>query len=624
LLGHPAQTVRLGTIDAIERQHLQAMIPALMSRRTSEPSPAVQGRLVRAIAALGGAEILDEVAPSLDAREADVRTGAMTGLLRSGDMECMVFAFDRLQSWIQSPDPAARFMAVRAIDAAEMPALYRPIARLMTDEELDVRVACLHAAGRLKHPRLWPAVTMRMTEMGERKAALGALVAGGSTALPAIREALAIPFHQEPADHNRILNLLRALGRIGTPETIVILLPYADHSDPTIRAQAIRSLRRAGYRSGDGRQVQAWIELDVSRAAAILQSKSDIRATPPNEPEAIVALNLLDEALDASLDAIQYNLFSLLSFAYDPQLIKRIEDNWRRAGNDRASREGRDFALELIDMRINLPVRPWVKSLLARNHSLAAAGTQFAQEILSPSERLQWLVNGQEWMHSWPRACALYLLCALRDHQAVRCIQVAASSSDPLVREMGIWADGLLQSSDQSWAFPRKAEALPRNGTRSLAPRLAGGNRPMLTTIERVIALKGVELLADTPDEVLADLVGLLKEIEVPAGDRALTKGDPGSSMFIVAVGSLRVHDGETDIDRLGEGDVFGELALLDPAPRSATITALTDTILLELERDAFFELLEDRIDVTRRVMRLLARRLRNVTERVFSMQETN
>ena len=66
----------------------------------------------------------------------------------------------------------------------------------------------------------------------------------------------------------------------------------------------------------------------------------------------------------------------------------------------------------------------------------------------------------------------------------------------------------------------------------------------------------------------------------------------------------------------LGPRDIFGEMAALDTEPRSATVTALEPTSLFRLEQEALYELMADRIEVVRGVIRILCSRLRRVTDR--------
>lgn len=133
----------------------------------------------------------------------------------------------------------------------------------------------------------------------------------------------------------------------------------------------------------------------------------------------------------------------------------------------------------------------------------------------------------------------------------------------------------------------------------------------MLTTVERVPALKKVDVCAATPDETLAAVAGLLEEVRVSAGQTVFQKGDLGECLYLVVDGEVRIHDGENTLSHLGEGDIFGETTLLDAEPRMASVTAVADTLLLRLASEPFFELMDDRPEVARGIIRVLSRRLR-------------
>ena len=143
----------------------------------------------------------------------------------------------------------------------------------------------------------------------------------------------------------------------------------------------------------------------------------------------------------------------------------------------------------------------------------------------------------------------------------------------------------------------------------------------MLTTIEKVIFLKDVDLFAETPDELLAEIAGLLTEVERPAGASVFGKGDAGDSLYIIVSGEVRIHDGDYMLNTLGESEVFGEMALLDPEPRMAAATAETDTLLLRLEQSPFYELMDTRSEVARGVIRVLSRRLRQRVQEVATLR---
>ena len=136
----------------------------------------------------------------------------------------------------------------------------------------------------------------------------------------------------------------------------------------------------------------------------------------------------------------------------------------------------------------------------------------------------------------------------------------------------------------------------------------------MRLTIEKVLILKSVNMFAETPEKSLAGIAAILEEQDVLSDEVIFEKGSLGKSMYIIVDGQVKVHDGDHTILTLGNRDVFGELAVLDPEPRSATVTATKDTTLFQLEQDALYELMAEHIDVARGVIKALCRRIRQQT----------
>jgi len=86
-------------------------------------------------------------------------------------------------------------------------------------------------------------------------------------------------------------------------------------------------------------------------------------------------------------------------------------------------------------------------------------------------------------------------------------------------------------------------------------------------------------------------LANVIDELKVPANHTLFQAGDPGDSLFIVRVGQIELFIKDTAGQRIvlttsEPGDMFGELAMLDSGPRTATALALTDSEVLVLDRD--------------------------------------
>lgn len=134
-----------------------------------------------------------------------------------------------------------------------------------------------------------------------------------------------------------------------------------------------------------------------------------------------------------------------------------------------------------------------------------------------------------------------------------------------------------------------------------------------ISTIERVFLLKNSRLFADTPANVLASIAPIMNEVTYTDGQEIVRQGELGTSLFVLFDGQVGVYNGDTLLAKLGKGDVFGELALLDAEPRSATVAAHGDVLAFRIDQDDFYDLMEEREEVLRNIIRLLSRRIRTL-----------
>jgi CRP/FNR family cyclic AMP-dependent transcriptional regulator len=108
----------------------------------------------------------------------------------------------------------------------------------------------------------------------------------------------------------------------------------------------------------------------------------------------------------------------------------------------------------------------------------------------------------------------------------------------------------------------------------------------------------------------------------VEGGKQIYAKGDPGNSLYAVVAGSVRVSvpsmDGkDTIFNLLGQGDIFGEIALLDGRPRSADVSAVTDCELMVISRRDFQPLMQSHFEIALKFIELLCARVRKTSEQV-------
>jgi uncharacterized membrane protein len=134
--------------------------------------------------------------------------------------------------------------------------------------------------------------------------------------------------------------------------------------------------------------------------------------------------------------------------------------------------------------------------------------------------------------------------------------------------------------------------------------------------MDRRHLLRSIPMFDGLTDEDLDVLSGALVRHAFPAGSMIFEMGDSGSALFIVEEGDVNIHlpgDGSRRISLkdLQRGEYFGELALFDEKPRSASAVATTDTVLLELQRSTLEDYLDRRPRAAMGILRTMGERLR-------------
>jgi CRP-like cAMP-binding protein len=121
--------------------------------------------------------------------------------------------------------------------------------------------------------------------------------------------------------------------------------------------------------------------------------------------------------------------------------------------------------------------------------------------------------------------------------------------------------------------------------------------------------LRELRLFDGCSDEQLERIALMADEIAVPAGYVLVYEGDWGHEVFVVAEGEAEVTAGGRMLALLDSGAVIGELAVLNPAPRTATVVAASPMRLLVFNDDGFEELLEEFPGIARKTMSDVAAR---------------
>jgi len=146
-----------------------------------------------------------------------------------------------------------------------------------------------------------------------------------------------------------------------------------------------------------------------------------------------------------------------------------------------------------------------------------------------------------------------------------------------------------------------------------------------LQTRDLGVALRSVPLFADFEPAELEQLAALSRTRSMPKGNVIFYEDDPGVSCYVIMSGKVKIvvnaDDGREHIlGVLYEGDVFGEMSLIDGQPRSASAICADDVQMVTIQRDDFLSLLRSNPDISLKLLVTLSQRLRAADRNMESL----
>jgi CRP-like cAMP-binding protein len=133
----------------------------------------------------------------------------------------------------------------------------------------------------------------------------------------------------------------------------------------------------------------------------------------------------------------------------------------------------------------------------------------------------------------------------------------------------------------------------------------------MLTAVQRVLILRGADLLRDVAPRRLLELAEVAREVELSKGGTIYREEDAADALYMMVEGRVRLSAGERTIAEVGPGEAFGTWALVDDAERGQRAECIEDGLALAVHRDEFYDVAAGDLRLLQEVVRALARRLR-------------
>ena len=143
----------------------------------------------------------------------------------------------------------------------------------------------------------------------------------------------------------------------------------------------------------------------------------------------------------------------------------------------------------------------------------------------------------------------------------------------------------------------------------------------MLSSFDRLLFIRRVSIFQELRDEFLIKLASAMDELSFPANHTIFEEGEEGRSLYVVVSGRVRVHQGERELAKLDKDTFFGEMALFDAEPRSASVTTLEKCDCLTLNQLQLIDAIEETPEIAVNITRVLSRRIRELNQKINSYE---
>ena len=139
----------------------------------------------------------------------------------------------------------------------------------------------------------------------------------------------------------------------------------------------------------------------------------------------------------------------------------------------------------------------------------------------------------------------------------------------------------------------------------------------MLTSVDRLLFVRRVPIFNELRDDFVVRLASVMNELSYPTNHSIFKQGEEGRSLYIIVSGRVEVHIGDTKLAEVDPGKYFGEMAVFDTRPRSASVTTLEPCDCLELTQEQLYDAIEETPEIAVNIIRELSRIIRRLNENI-------
>lgn len=495
----------------------------------------------------------------------------------------------RIQKLTRSSNPNDRHYAAELLLHTSKDECTSFLMELLNDAEPKVRNTAIKTSIKKYNQEIINVIIENLGNPAFSNQAMNALVLIGPDTLTPLDGA----FYRSGQSTQMMLRILQVIGRIGGARAREILWGKMDYPNKIVVSQVLLSLGECGFKAGISQitRIKYAIESDISDISWNLSALQEVG----------------DEGFSAEIkSSLRWeihndieHIYMLLTMLYDTRSIQLVKENI-----DSGTAEGITYAIELLDVFLSEQLKKRVIPILddLTDKERTDKLEDFYPRIkLDSALVLKFMIN-RDFAQSnrWTKACVLFQIGIQRIEDFKLDLIAQLFNPDWLLREVAGWALHQIRAD----YYEQNSKRLGEEIKKELDILILHAQR--MSRFEKVLFFQKITFFKNVPGITLTYLSDISDEIHLKNQDTLTLDEKINNSFYIVVSGSVEFfHKGEyvSDFD---EGQFIGEMLAIGAYVNTNLVIAKSDVVILQFNKDQFYELLSDNVKLADRVLEFI------------------
>ncbi|MBT1686995.1 cyclic nucleotide-binding domain-containing protein [Dawidia soli] len=571
-------------LEKINAGHVRVWVNSLM-RNEAEP---VRHYAQEKMNELKGLSVSDQYVIRLDENRVD---SAQKNILSRSELQLIIqhggdITQARIRKLARSNNVNDRHYAAELLQHTSRDECTSFLLELLIDSEPTVRNTAIKTSIQKYTPEIINAVIENLGSAIYSNQAMNALVQIGAPTLQALDTA----FYRSGQSTQMMLRIVQVIGRVGGQRAKEILWNKIDYPNKVVVSQVLLSLGECGFKAGISQitRIKYAIESDMADISWNLSAIQEVGHESFSEQ--------IKTALQHEINGDIEHIYMLLTMLYDTRSIQLVKENI-----DSGTAEGVTYAIELLDVFLSEQLKQRVIPILddiSEAERISRLENFYPRIKLDSRLVLKFIIN-RDFTQSnrWTKACVLFQIGTQRIEEFKLDLIAQLFNPDLLIREVSAWALHQISTAE----YEMNTKRLGADIKRELDTLIIQSRR--MTRFEKILLFQKSDIFEGVPGVTLSYLADLSEELRLKNGE-SLTLDERANNHFYVLVkGEVALQQRGEHVSTFAPGQFIGEMLGFPNDVNTNILLATSTSVILKLNKDQFYELLSDNVELADKVV---------------------